>query len=228
MFSSNIQNGDNLYRHSVFPISFKGNQFASAKFWNFKEKTDLNQTSIVTSLAWERYVPSKKYVHAYGCRLASRITEKRKSEGKTSPKYRHVYCGSYQLNAEAIRLLTTTDGLADILSADVIHEIENGEIAHTNLKIFFKPVLQYDLEGTKTAIIDRLWSVNRGPLLHVCKYDRDIANGHPNESLQVPPSGEYLDARSYLLCFWFILRFHVEMLCRRVKLLCGSRLWFSS
>ena len=120
---------------------------------------------------------------------------------------RRVYCGAFQFRAEAIRALAHTEGLNDILSADVIHHIENGELAHSDLRIVLKPG-QIDTEGTKTGIVDRLWNVGSGPLLHRCDCDTDI-DPHPSANLDAAPAGPYVDTRrrySVLLC---LIRFHI-------------------
>jgi hypothetical protein len=159
--------------------------------------------SLLTSVAWERYVPTDKEVHGYGCRTAYRRNRKR--EGKITPKNRSVYCGAYQLTAKAARELTSTQNPGEISSAELIHHIEEGEIAHTNLRI----VLSLDapiLDSTKTAIVDRLWNACSGPLLHSCSCDQDV-DPHPNRTLTGPPRGAYSDTRSRLSRRWYVIRF---------------------
>jgi hypothetical protein len=169
---------------------------------------DKRDGSIEASLAWERYVPTTELIHGYGCRLASGINARKQAEGKTRAKNRHVYCGAYELKANAIRALAATEGLTEILSADVVHQIEHGEIAHTALRIILKPDAAVDVEGTKTAILDRLWNAFSGPLKHICNEDKDIRE-HPNSGLITPPAGPYSDTRSSILRLWCIVRFQI-------------------
>jgi len=200
-----IPDGDNLFRHSVYPVSFKGPRFQSAKLWRLID----DQMSVVTSVAWQRYVPTARHVHEYGCRLALARNERKRSEGKYQDSSRQIYCGAYQLSARAVRALAETDGLGEIASANVVHRIEeNGEIAHAELKVTLKSTGS-DVEGTKTAIIDRLWNACAGPMAHVCECDVDVAP-HPSGHLTTPPSGQYLDTRSYLSCLWFLIGFHIR------------------
>lgn len=197
-----IPDGDNLYRQSVFPPSFRGRRtFRPEKLWRLLDK---GNNAIVTSIAWERYVPTVNYVHAYGCRLGLKRNEKNLAE--TKGKDRQVYCGAYQLKARVVRELGGTVGLDEILSADIIHHIENDEIAHANLIVFLNPGIS-DVEGTKTAIIDRLWNATSGPLIHICDCDQDIAASHPSTLLLPGPAGAYHDTRSYFSRLWYRIRF---------------------
>lgn len=170
--------------------------------------------SLLTSVAWERYVPTVKHIHCYGCRIALLRNQPKQEKGH---KTRSVYCGAYQLKADAVRALASAEQLDEILSAEVVHKIESGEIAHTELIIFLKPDV-FNIEGTKTAIIDRLWNVCSGPLSHKCDYDLDIAP-HPSLSLSTPPAGAYSDTRSYLCRLWYIIRFQVHFWFWRANML---------
>lgn len=201
-----IPNSDNLYRHSVFPPSFigKGKTFSHEKLWKL---FDRDNNTVVTSIAWERYVPAVNYIHAYGCRLASKRNEGNRSENKG--KQRQVYCGAYQLKAHAIRGLKGTEGLDEVLSADIIHHVENDEIAHANLTITLSPETS-DREGTKTAIMIRLWNMTHGPLKHICACDLEAADNHPSKSLPLGPAGEYYDTRSGFSRHWYHLRFVIH------------------
>src|SRR5256885_5141648 len=133
---SYISDGDSLFRQAVYPVSFKGPAFAWGKCLHLNNGND---GSILTSLTWERYVPSQELIHGYGCRLAFRRNEKKRAEGKLKDKNRQLYCGAYQLKGKDIRDLKATDELDEILSADVVHHIEEGELAHANLRITLKP-----------------------------------------------------------------------------------------
>jgi hypothetical protein len=201
--------GDGIFRHSIHPLSFRGRQFANEKLIQLRPQTD---GSLLTSVAWERYVPTAEYVHRYGCKVALHINEKKRKEQaegarKSKLKTQYVYCGAYRLKAGAVRALVGTPNLDEVISADVVHHIEEGEIAHADLRIVLKSQ-DLDVEGTKTAIIDRLWSAFAGPLRHVCDCDRDIIQ-HPAADLPVPPAGAYSDTRPYFLRFLCIIRFHL-------------------
>ena len=208
-----IPNDDNLFRHSIYPVSFRGKRFAQEKLLRLEEET---AGSLVTSLAWERYAPTAQYVHEYGCRLAVRRNKQKRDEGKYKEKDRQIYCGVYQLTGGAVRSLANQGRpLDEIVRADVVHEVEYGEIAHINLRVRLKSDHK-DVEGTKTAIIDRLWNVCRGPVQHVCYEERDLPT-HPNVELSVPPAGGYVDRvdrRPYITRLWHIVRFKAYLLLR--------------
>jgi len=199
-----IPDSDGLFRHCIHPLSFRnrGRRFASDKLVYLKP--DENERTLLGSLAWERYVPTTRYVHDYGCQIASFMNEKLHAEGKSG---RRIYCGAYQLNGRAVRALATTEALNEISSADVVHRIENGQIAHTDLRISLKPG-NYDVEGTKTAIVDRLWNACSGPLRYIDGSDQDIVP-HPSSDLCTPPAGAYNDTRSHLYRLWSLIRFQI-------------------
>jgi hypothetical protein len=198
-----IPGGDNLFRHAIYPLFLSKKSFASEKLIHLSKEAD---GSLLTSVAWERYVPTVEHIHSYGCRIALGINDKKRAVGKLTDKNRHFYCGAYQLGADAVRALVSAENLDEISSADVIHHIEAGEIAHTDLRILLKPGVS-DIEDTKTAIIDRLWNIFSGPLMHVCDCDLDVSP-HPNLTLTTPPTGAYSDTRSYLRRLWSLIRFH--------------------
>jgi hypothetical protein len=199
-----IPDGDSLFRHAVFPTAFKSNKsFAPNKAIKLETQKD---GSLLASLTWDRYVPSAEYIHDYGCRLVSRRNTRALAKGKL--KDRSVYCGAYELRARNVRELPTSENLDELLSADVIHHVEDGEIAHTNLRIILRPGTAVSPESTKTAIIDRLWALSRGPLKHSCDCDKDI-DPHPSSGLPVGPNGPYLDSRSSLLRRWCVVRFQI-------------------
>jgi hypothetical protein len=152
-----IPDDDSLFRHTIHPLAFRGIRFAQEKLIRLYEQDD---GSILAFLAWEMYVPTTELIHGYGCRLAFHMNEKDKAAGKFKEKNRRVYCGAYELKGRAIRALATSDGLNEILSADVVHHVEEGEIAHTDLRIVLKPGGVPNIEDTKTAILDRLWNVS--------------------------------------------------------------------
>jgi hypothetical protein len=199
-----IADGDTLFRHSIHPVSFKGRVFVWEKCLHLVDRPD----GFLGSLAWERYLPTSELIHEYGCRLALRRNQKKRAEGRYKDKDRQIYCGAYQLRRRAIRNLGSADGLDEILYADAVHRIEEGEIAHTDLLIVLRPVENLHPEGTKTAILDRLWNASSGPLRHTCDYDQDIPE-HPKLRLATAPAGPYSDTRSNLFRLWCFLRYHI-------------------
>jgi hypothetical protein len=127
--------------------------------------------------------------------------------GKFKENDRRIYCGAYRLTGAAVRALASTEGVQEVAFADVIHHPENGEIAHTDLRIVFKPG-DFDVEGTKTAIVDRLWSACCGPLRCVCQCDHDVQD-HPSVDLPSGPAGEYKDTRGRFSRHCHLVRFYV-------------------
>jgi hypothetical protein len=201
-----IPDNDGLFRHCIHPHSFRnrGKRFASDKLIYLKY--DENKQTLLGSLAWERYVPTTRYVHDYGCQVASFMNEKLHAEGK-SGKERFIYCGAYQLNGIAVRALAATEKLNEISSADVVHHIENEQIAHTDLRISLR-LGNFDVENTKTAIVDRLWNACSGPLKYIDDRDKDI-KPHPSSDLYTPPAGVYTDTRSYTYRLLSVIRFRI-------------------
>ena len=203
-----VPDGDRLFRLCVYPIAFnsKGTSFAHEKMWLLRPMSD---GALHGSLAWERYVPTVEYVHAYGCRLASGINDNKRKKGMFKEKHRHYYCGAYEMRGQAVRALAITPQLDEIESADVIHQIEAGEIAHTDLRICLKPGCDIsDIEATKTAIVDRLWNACSGPLRHICNSDHDIPE-HRSSNLTTAPAGEYQDVRIWFFRVLRIMRFQL-------------------
>lgn len=199
-----IPGGDSLFRHSIKPESFKGKRFASEKLVYLSLASD---GSILASVLWQRYAPTERHVHNAGCRTALRRNQQKGAEGRSGKGDRRVYCGAYQLKASAVRALVGAENLDEILSADVVHHIEEGEIAHANVRIILKPGV--DIAGTKTAIIDRLSNVWTGPLRHKCDCDLDI-DPHPSLDLNTPSAGPYFDTRSGLSRLWYLIRFQAH------------------
>jgi hypothetical protein len=206
MRSRRIPDSDSLFRQTIHPLSFKGAKFAHDRL--LRLKYDQADRSLLASLTWERYVPTAKLIHGYGCRLALYMNETERRAGTLKEKNRRIYCGAYELKGHAIRALAGTEGLDEILSADVVQLVEKGEIAHVNLRIILRPSEGLDVAGTKTAILDRLWNICSGPLTHICDCDQHVPN-HPSSDLVIPPAGPYLDTRPRLLRLWCIVRFHI-------------------
>lgn len=200
-----IPDNDNLFRHCIYPFSFQGKRFAWGKWMKIYHESD---GSLLASLAWERFVPTAELIRGYGCRVAFGMNEKQRIEGRTTKKDRRIYCGAYQLKGSAVRALATVGDLDEIVSANVVHRVEEGEIAHTDLRIVLKKSDDLNIEDTKTAIVDRLWSACRGPIRHTCDCDQKI-EPHPSAALGIPPVGPYSDNRSSLARRWCISRFRV-------------------
>jgi hypothetical protein len=194
---------DSLFRHCIYPISVKKTGLVLEKMWFFEAGVD---GLLHGSLAWDRYLPTSKYVHGYGCRLAAGINERKKAAGKLNERNRHYYCGAYSLSGEAVRALATTPEIDEIVFADVVHLIEQGEIAHTDFRVRLKSGTA-NVEATKTAIIDRLWNACSGPLTHVCDCDKNILE-HQSSNLPTAPIGDFIDSRSWLTRRWCLVRFH--------------------
>lgn len=203
MKSGPISEHDSLFRHLVFPLAFRGQAFQWEKGMKLWDEPD---GTVLASLAWERFVPTLAEIHGYGCRLAFKMTEEVRKKDKYREKDRRIYCGAYQFKASQIRAIARADGLDEVLSADVIHHIENGEIAHTDLRFTISEESRFDIEGTKTAILVRLWHACSGPLTDKCAYDDDILD-HPGSALPTPPSGPYEDIRSHSQRIWCLVRF---------------------
>lgn len=204
-----IPDGDNLFRASVRPVSFKGKAFAAQKVIRLEPRPG---GRLIGSLAWEKYAPATDHIHGYGCRLAFRMNETLKAEGKFNDKSRRVYCGAFRLKAGAIRSLPSLAGLEEISFANVVHLVERGEIAHTELEIVLKPGA--NVQASATAIIDRLWNACSGPLKHICDGDNDVMP-HPSASLPVAPCGPYSDDRSRITRLWHLVRFRAYSWCWR-------------
>ena len=186
MWRKHVRNGDSLFRHVIFPLAFDKRDcvLVSRKLFNL---TSVGRT-ILGSVAWDRYVPTPRSVEGYGCRLADGINRRKIVDGKLKEKNRHIYCGAYQINAEAIRALGPPIGIDEISSAEVVDQVENGEVSHCNMEFTLQAGWDGDEEGTKTAIGDRLWYACRGPLRHVCSNDSDL-QPHPSKNLARGPLG---------------------------------------
>lgn len=211
-----IPDSDSLFRQTIYPLAFRsGHRYAREKL--LKLDYDQSNGRLLGSLTWERYVPTTELVHGYGCRLAFRMNEGQKATGKLKENNRRIYCGAYELKAKVIRALSSFDQMDEILSADVVHHVEDGEIAHTDLRIILRPEKVSSIDGTKTAIVDRLWNGCAGPLAHICDCDQSIQE-HPNTSLPTAPTGAYSDTRSYWLRLWCVIRFHICSWAWRNKL----------
>ena len=206
MWFGRIPDRANLFRHSVHPLAFRGKRFAPQKLFKLYDDKQ-TETEVIASVAWQKYLPTEQHIHGYGCRLAFKMNEKKRQQGTFKENSRHIYCGAYQLTAAAVRRLANMEGLDQIVAAEVTHLIEDGEIAHAELRFVFKAG-NIDVEGTKTAIVDRLWNACSGPLRHICECDHDVAS-HPSEDLTHAPLGECTDGLGRCSRFWILARFHI-------------------
>jgi hypothetical protein len=204
-----IPNGDLLFRHAIFPNCYSKQRFVPEKVMYLKLKEG-TENVLVGSLAWQKYVPTEKDVHDHGCRVARTMNRQFRAKGTPPSNTRFLYCGAYQMEARAIRALRNIDQLPEVLSSHVVHHIEEGEVAHTDLVVVLKQNQVTHLSGTKTAISVSLWNFSSGPLIHTCECDRDVAP-HPNNKMSSAPGGGCVDVRSRWLRYWHVLR---SKLCR--------------
>ena len=198
---SRVSDNAGLFRHCIYPNAFKGKSFLPEKFWHLVK---MNDGAFYGSLAWDRYLPRIPDVHAYGCELASRMNVKKIKSGILKPRDRLFYCGAYNIRGRSVRALARTPGLSEVTAADVFHLIENGQIAHVALKISILPNDPY-VQGTKTAIVDRLWNSCSGPLGHTCAYDQDVVT-HPSVGLPDGPAGPFAERKNaYVRAFCVLM-----------------------
>jgi hypothetical protein len=212
-----IADADGIFRHVVHPMSFRGSKyFAPQNMMALRpEATTDGSCVFVTSVAWQKFVPSIALVHAYGCRLAAKQNDRLRADGKFTEEKRRIYCGAYQFEAGDIRALPDVEGLHGLEHADIVHAVELGEVAHADLRIRVNPNAG-DVEGLKTAIVDRIWQAAAiGPERHTCTADIDRLP-HPFEKLEDAPSGQYTDARSiWLRCSQWLAYLTYQLRSRR-------------
>jgi hypothetical protein len=202
---------DNIFRGAHHPVAFQKKNFRHAMFMKLYSAED-NPRQIEASFIWDRYAPTPSLVHAYGCRVST-------ARNQRQSRNRNVYCGSYHLKVDYVRSLAATEGLPEVATADMIHQIENNELAHAACIIRLRDETDEEaIEGIKTVIAERLWNGSRGPLTHTCTTDRDL-DPHPNSGLDEAPLGGYSDDRSLvkralclaryglLLVLWKLRRF---------------------
>jgi hypothetical protein len=70
-----------LFRHSVYPLSFKGKRFSSQKLFMLYSNPGTGN-DVIASVAWQKYLPTEQHIHGYGCRLAFKINEKKRQDGR--------------------------------------------------------------------------------------------------------------------------------------------------
>jgi hypothetical protein len=200
-----VANGAKLFRHCVFPQSFRGNKkpvFACEKLWKLHDNPD---GTLEGSLAWELFVPTTQHVHAYGQRLADQRNQRARDDGKYDEKRKAIYLSAYVVTAAAVRQLPGTDNLSEVKSADVVHKVEAGEIAHAAVIISVNPGAH--LEETKTAIIDRLWNNSTGPLTNR-ETRPQLGQQSPGIDLPPGPKGESVETRNTFLIVCCCVRFY--------------------
>jgi hypothetical protein len=187
-----VRDGENVFRSAVFPVAFKKKRLSPKgflKLWSSNENPCILEMSVV----WRRFAPTDAMVHDFGCRLAASQNKGRVAAGQKADR---VYCGAYQLNTKGIGALVNQPGLSEVTSATVVHEIEDGEVAHANCKILVDTGGdEAAIEVVKTAIIDRLWHACLGPARHVCLTDIAL-DPHPSQLLEDAPFGIYRDLRT--------------------------------
>jgi hypothetical protein len=192
-----------MFRCVVFPIPFikKNKVFSPEKCIElYPQEAGL----LVGSVTWRRFVPEVDLLHDFGCRLAKGMNE------RTKNKVPRMYCGAYSFTVADVRRLVGADNLNEVTSANVIHKIEHGEVAHAEIQIRYTPGgTQSAGAGTRTAIFDRLWNAGRGALKHTCACDANV-RPHPSDLLLDGPRGEYADERSPALRRWHRLRCRLE------------------
>lgn len=222
MRKSGIPDSDNLFRHVIYPTAFKRGRVSVEKLFYFTSPDRNNSDELHGSLAWERYEPTAKYVHAHGRRMADQRSR------KDEETQRFIYCGAYQLKAMSVRELRKNEGLSDVHFADVIHSEEDGEISHVDLRILLKPQKQFnDIEGTKTAIRISLWNASSGPIRDEPRTNQGIGVD-PKMELELGPKGAYKDTRSplrrtfWLLRYWVLLLFGMRLAGLRTSLFVSS------
>lgn len=145
---------DVVYRHAVHPEAFKKNTLDRGRLFHFG--SDPLQPTM--SVAWERFVPTEKLIHGYGLRMVAARNRK-----ISDPAKHKKYCGAYQFLVSDVLALPNDASLSDVEAIIISHLEENGEIAHANLTIQVRAGCD-DVPGVKTAILDRLWNIRRGPL----------------------------------------------------------------
>ncbi len=188
-----VPDQDALFRHCVFPESFKSGQKRFAREKVFKLYESQNGACLTASVTWQRYQPTMLQLHRAGCRLAR--LRNSKNRGRSAGK---VYCGAYQFYALSLADVIGLDNVAD---AYAVHDPEEGEVAHVSLVFILRGDPLFSLSDTKTAILDRLWNATYGPLRHVCRCDRGLTS-HPGALLEDAPFGPYSERRSFVRRAW--------------------------
>jgi hypothetical protein len=202
-----VSNGACLFRPIVHPFAFRKKKsgrgpLVPAGLMHFKVNED---GSLAISLVWRRFAPTIGHVHAYGCRLAAGRNEEARLDGTYGDDTRQIYCGSYQLTAESVHQMVSSYS-SDLSAVEIFHEIENGEIAHVNVRFVLNPAK--DPHAVRTIIVNALVRTLKGPLLHCCCCDRDLED-HPNRNVAPALGGEYVDQRSCIERTFHLLLYHV-------------------
>jgi hypothetical protein len=188
-----VPDGESVWRSAVFPVAFKKKKQLSPKtflkLWPASEGPFVLEMSLVRG----KYAPTLPMVHAFGCRLAASQNQLLIGKEKAADR---IYCGAYQLTVGDIHNLRGMANLSEVTKVEVLHVIEDGEFAHSNLRIEVDTKGDEEaVEPIKTEIVDRLWQRLAGPAKHVCKCDEEV-DPQPSDWLQDSPRGRYVDTRS--------------------------------
>jgi hypothetical protein len=219
-----VPDGEYVWRSAVYPAAFKKQRLSTKAF--FKLYADTSPFVLEMSLVREKYAPTLGMVHGFGCRLAASQNRNLTKRGKDTDR---IYCGAYQLTVENIRQLTGLPNLSEVKKAQVLHVVEDGEFAHSNMRIEVDTGGDEDaMELIKTLIVDRIWSKSAGPSAHICAPDRNV-EVHPSTWLEPGPNGPCIDNRSKARIFIDVVLF---FLCRyptlwaRLKVQAAA-IWFN-
>jgi hypothetical protein len=183
-----LPDGEQVWRSAVFPVAFKKkklSQRALFKLYSAENSSFLLEMSLVR----EKYAPSLDMMHGFGCRLAAGQNQNLIAKGKDADR---IYCGAYQLRTEDIRRLSEEPQLPEVTKAQVLHIVEDDELAHANMRIEVDTGGDEEaIEPVKTLIVDRLWNKSAGPARHICPPDQHV-QGHPSTALEDGPNGSYI------------------------------------
>jgi hypothetical protein len=182
-----VPDGEQVWRSAVFPIAFKKKKLSQRALFKLYS-AEASPFLVEMSLVREKYAPSLEMMHGFGCRLAAAQNRNRVADGKAADR---IYCGAYQLRCEDIRRLSEEPQLPEVRNAQVLHIVENDELAHANMQIEVDTGGDEEaIEPVKTLIVDRLWSKSSGPAKHICASDTQVQD-HPSEALEDGPNGPY-------------------------------------
>jgi hypothetical protein len=199
---SAVPDGEFVWRSAVFPVAFKKKQLSNKAYFRLYA-SDATPFVLEMSLVREKYAPALFMIHGFGCRLAASRNRALVKDGKPANR---VYCGAYQIKVEDIRSLARLPQLSEVKKAQVLHIVEDSELAHSNMQIEVDTGGDEDaIEPIKTLIVDRIWSKSRGPSRHVCRRDKGLAD-HPSKWLTAGPNGAHVDGRSRLRVFIDVTR----------------------
>jgi|SRR5580704_9685944 hypothetical protein len=212
---------DEIFRDAIYPFAYTNSppdkaRFRPDKVLKLRDETNADGgITLSSSLTMGALAPNQRELRCHGCRVARRMNEKDKQSDRYKEASRRIYCGSYHIPAGSIGDLATV--MSEVTAARVIHEPEDGEVAHVALLADLSVTDSVLVEGAKTKIIHSLWQSSRGPLRHVCGDDADTVN-HPSSRLEEPPAGAYAPTRSLFKWIAENLCFYMKMLFGRMKI----------